>query len=388
MRIGLVCPYSFDVPGGVQQHVRDLADKLISDGHEVSVLAPADEETEVPDYLTSSGSAIPVPYNGSVARLSFGPATAARTARWLSAGRFDLLHIHEPFAPSVGLIALRHTEAPVVATFHSAQVRSRALQAAYPLVRPGLERIRARIAVSEDARRTVVDHLGGDAVIIPNGVDTGRYAAAEPNPAWQGTPERPTIAFLGRLDEPRKGLQVLTEAIGQVLAEAPGARFLIAGRGEGSTAHRAARQFGTSVEVLGPIDDEQKAALFSSVDLYVAPQVGGESFGMVLTEASSAGACVIASDLPPFRRVLAGGEAGYLFRTGSPGDLARVIGTALTDPAEREAKRQRAMANAAQYDWDVVAARIVDVYAMVSEAAQVHTTSRLPSLRRLLRGRR
>ena len=148
MRIGLVCPYSFDVPGGVQAHIRDLAEILSAQGDHVQVLAPADEGTELPDYVTSTGGALPVRYNGSVARLSFGPAAAARTQRWLDQGQFDVVHIHEPLPPSVGLIALHQARAPVVATFHSAQIRSRALQAAYPLVRPGLERIHARIAVS------------------------------------------------------------------------------------------------------------------------------------------------------------------------------------------------------------------------------------------------
>src|SRR5699024_4616210 len=167
---------------GVQFHVRDLAEHLRSAGHHAAVLAPAEEETPIPEYMTSVGGAIPVRYNGSVARLSFGPSVAARTGRWLEDGNFDVVHIHEPFAPSVGMIAMRRAECPVVATFHSAQERSRALQAAYPLVRPGLERISARIAVSAAARRTVVEHLGGDALVIPNGVTTAlcRVAVARP----------------------------------------------------------------------------------------------------------------------------------------------------------------------------------------------------------------
>ncbi len=213
LRVGIVCPYSFDAPGGVQFHVRDLAEALMARGHEVSVLAPADDDTPVPDYLTSAGGAVPVRYNGSVARLTFGPRTAGRVRRWLDAGRFDVLHLHEPVTPSLSMLALWIAQGPIVATFHTSLVRSRALQVAYPLVRQSLEKIDARIAVSEDARRTLVDHLGGDAVVIPNGVYVDTFADAVPSPAWQGTPEAPTIAFLGRLDEPRKGLPVLTAAI-------------------------------------------------------------------------------------------------------------------------------------------------------------------------------
>ncbi len=245
MRIGIVCPYSFDVPGGVQFHVRDLAEALQRLGHEVSVLAPADDETPVPDYLVPAGRAVPVRYNGSVARMTFGPVSARRVRRWLAAGDFDILHLHEPVTPSLGMLSLWIASGPIVATFHTALLRSRALQVAYPIVRASLEKISARIAVSEDARRTLVEHLGGDAVVIPNGVYVDAFADAEPDPRWTGTAQAPTVAFLGRLDEPRKGLPVLTAAIPAVLEQIPGARFLVAGRGD--TGAQEAR------EALGPL---------------------------------------------------------------------------------------------------------------------------------------
>ena len=232
LRVGIVCPYSYDVPGGVQFHVRDLAEALIARGHTVSVLVPADDDTEIPDYMTAAGRAIPVRYNGAVARMTFGPVTAARVRKWLAAGEFDVLHLHEPVTPSLGMLALWIADGPIVATFHTALIRSRPLQMAYPLVRQSLEKISARIAVSEDARRTLVEHMGGDAVVIPNGVYTQGFIDAEPDARWTGTPDAPTIAFLGRLDEARKGLPVLLDAVPRVLAAVPGARFLVAGRGE------------------------------------------------------------------------------------------------------------------------------------------------------------
>ncbi len=213
MRIGLVCPYSFDVPGGVQFHVRDLAEHLLALGHDVGVLAPADDDTPVPPYLTSAGRSVAVPYNGAVGRLVFGPVSARRTRKWVEAGQFDVLHVHEPIVPSVSLLALWAYDGPVVATFHTSNLRSRLMQSGYPLLRPSLEKIVARIAVSEDARRTVTTHLGGDAVVIPNGVDVDVFAAADTRPEWTGSAERPTIAFVGRIDEPRKGLPVLCEAV-------------------------------------------------------------------------------------------------------------------------------------------------------------------------------
>ncbi|WP_337975586.1 glycosyltransferase family 4 protein [Cellulomonas sp. NTE-D12] len=366
MRIGIVCPYSFDMPGGVQFHVRDLAEALIAAGHEVSVLAPAADDTPVPDYLVPAGRAVPVHYNGSVARLTFGPVTAARVRRWLAAGQFDVLHLHEPVTPSLGMLALWIADGPVVATFHTAIVRSRSLQLAYPLVRQSLEKISARIAVSEDARRTLVEHLGGDAVVIPNGVYVDRFAHAARDERWTGTRDAPTIAFLGRLDEARKGLPVLLGAVGRVLDEVPGARFLVAGRGD-TGADQAQEVLGTraaSVEFLGGLSDEDKARLLSSADVYCAPQTGGESFGIVLVEAMSAGAAVVASDLGAFARVLDDGSAGVLFRTGDSVDLADTLLRVLGDAELRRTVADHARQVVRRYDWSTVSDQVLTVYEM------------------------
>ena len=147
MRVGLVCPYSFDVPGGVQNHVHDLAETLIALGHEVSVLAPADEDAPLPSFVVPAGRAVPVRYNGSVARLSFGPISATRVRRWIEHGAFDVLHVHEPITPSLALLAVLSARGPVVATFHTAMTRSRALSAAQGVLQLVLERITGRIAV-------------------------------------------------------------------------------------------------------------------------------------------------------------------------------------------------------------------------------------------------
>lgn len=366
MRIGIVCPYSFDVPGGVQFHIRDLAEHLIDLGHEVSVLAPADDQTPVPPYVVSAGRTVPVRYNGSVARLSFGPVSAARVRKWLVAGRFDVLHIHEPVTPSLGGLALIIADGPIVATFHTANDRSRAMQIAFPMVRPVLEKISARIAVSEEARRTLVEHLGGDAVVVPNGVYVDRFRSAEPKEAWIGTAERPTVAFLGRLDEPRKGLPILTAAVPMVLEHIPGARFLVAGRGDLDRAREGLGAAASAVEFLGGVSDEDKASLLRSVDAYVAPQTGGESFGIVLVEAMSAGTCVVASNINAFRQVLADGEAGLLFDVGDAASLADTLVRALSSPDLRRDVVDVATRFVDRFDWSQVVTKILDVYAMVA----------------------
>ncbi|CAG6394445.1 glycosyltransferase family 4 protein [Streptomyces cocklensis] len=377
MRIGIVCPYSWDVPGGVQFHIRDLAEHLTGLGHHVSVLAPADDETPLPPYVVSAGRAVPVPYNGSVARLNFGFLSAARVRRWLHDGGFDVVHIHEPTSPSLGLLACWAAQGPIVATFHTSNPRSRAMIAAYPILQPALEKIRARIAVSEYARRTLVEHLGGDAVVIPNGVDVDFFARAEPRREWQGD----TIGFMGRIDEPRKGLPVLMRALPAILAERPQTRLLVAGRGDAEEAvatlpeHMRGR-----VEFLGMVSDEDKARLLRSVDLYLAPNTGGESFGIILVEAMSAGAAVLASDLDAFAQVLAQGEAGELFANEDAGALASAALRLLADPARRTALSERGRAHVRRFDWTSVGADILSVYETVADgAARVATDERTRS---------
>jgi phosphatidylinositol alpha-mannosyltransferase len=365
LRIGIVCPYSFDVPGGVQFHVRDLAEHLLAAGHSVSVLAPADGQTPVPAYVAPAGRAVPVKYNGSVARLTFGPVSAARVRRWLDEGDFEVLHIHEPIVPSLSLLALWIATGPIVATFHTANLRSRAMQVAQPLMRPSLEKISARIAVSEDARRTLVEHLGGDAVVIPNGVYVDRFAGAEQEPAWVGTPRAPTLAFVGRVDEPRKGLPVLAAALPALLADIPGLRLLVLGPGDAADVLAGLGPHAAAVEMLGPLDDAAKARLLRSADLYLAPHTGGESFGIVLVEAMSAGAPVVASDLGAFRRVLDDGDLGVLFETGDAGALAAAVRGLLADPPRRRELAARAALAVRRYDWSRVAEQVLAVYETV-----------------------
>lgn len=361
MRIGIVCPYSFDAPGGVQFHVRDVAEELIRRGHYVRVLAPA-EGDDLPDWLDSVGGSFAVPFNGSVARLAFSPKVSRATAKWLDEGNFDVVHIHEPGTPSVGLLALMKADVPVVATFHSAMERSRLRSLTSGLVAPSFEKIAARVAVSDEARRTLIEHHSGDAIVIPNGVFTKQFGEAQPDPRWAATRERPVFVFLGRLDEPRKGLPVFAGAIDAVLAQNPGARFLVAGRGaaDSLTSVRAAHP--DAVELLGEITDEEKAALLAGATAYVAPQTGGESFGIVLVEAMAAGTLVVASDIAAFDAVLDGGKAGDLFPVGDSAALAAALNRAVAEPQRTERLAAAGKARADIYDWQTVTDQLVAVY--------------------------
>jgi phosphatidylinositol alpha-mannosyltransferase len=364
MRIGIACPYSWDVPGGVQQHIRDLAEALIGLGHEVSVIAPADEDRPLPGYVVPAGKAMPVPYNGSVARLAFGPLSASRVRRWLRDGSFDVLHVHEPTVPSLSLLACWAAAGPIVATVHTAMPRSRVLLATQGVLRSALEKIDGRIAVSEAARTTLVQHLGGDAVLIPNGVATHRYLSATPLDGWPGTGG--SVGFLGRMDEPRKGLAVLLEAFEILGRTRPGLRLLVAGPGDIDDAMaRVPTDLRDRVHMLGQVTEQEKIRVLHSVDVFCSPNTGGESFGIVTAEAMAAGAAIVASDLEAFRMVLHGGTAGELFSTGDAAELAGAAGALLDDPARRVKLSAAALDAVRAYDWSVVAREVLSVYETV-----------------------
>jgi phosphatidylinositol alpha-mannosyltransferase len=367
MRIGLVCPYQWDVPGGVQYHVRDLAGTLRGMGHHVEILTPAEREESLTDeWITFAGRTVPIPYNGSMASVQFGPVSAARVRRWLREGHFDVVHVHEPAPPSVSLLVCMIAKGPIVATFHTATTRSKFLAAWGPVIRPWLERISGRIAVSDFARRVQVEHLGGDAVIIPNGVHVEAFANGPLLPGYTRGVDGPTIGFLGRFDEPRKGLPVLLEAMRTVVRRHPGARLLIAGRGDADEARELiGDDLRAHVGLLGELTEEDKAAFLRSVDVYCAPNLLGESFGVVLIEALAAGAPIVASDLDAFVRVLEDGDAGVLVRRGDPAALARALCELLADPARRAELSAGGARAAAEYDWDVLARRILAVYETV-----------------------
>ena len=367
MRIGLVCPYTWDVPGGVQEHIRGLAEALIELGHQVSVISPADDDTPLPGYVVPAGRAVPVPYNGAVARMAFGFLSASRVRRWVRDGQFDVLNVHEPTAPSLSLLACWVADGPIVATFHTANPRSRILHAAGPVLRPALEKISGRIAVSEEARTTLVEHLGGDAVLIPNGIAVRRFEKADPLPGWPGPGG--ALGFVGRMDEPRKGLGVMLRAFEILGAQRPGVRLLIAGPGDAEEAlERLPKGLLPRVVMLGQVSEEVKIRVYHSVDVFCAPNTGGESFGYVLAEAMAASAPIVASDLDAFRRVLRVGQAGALFVTGSPEGLAAAAARLLDEPARRASLSAAAAAAVRAYDWPLVARDVLAVYEAVVPA--------------------
>ncbi|HIW95926.1 MAG TPA: glycosyltransferase family 4 protein [Candidatus Corynebacterium gallistercoris] len=374
MRIGMVCPYSFDEPGGVQIHAIELCAELQRRGHSVSLIGPGEPSAELPEFVEPGGASVPIRYNGSVARLSFGPRTRSHIRRWIKANDFDVLHIHEPNSPSYSMLALTQVHGPVVATYHASASGSRLLKIVLPVLRPLLERIQGGIAVSEEARRWQVENLAGDPVLIPNGVDTKVYTQAQRVAEWDAS--RPRLMFLGRFDEPRKGLQVLLGAMPEIVAKFPQSELLIAGGGDvreleqrlealGLSHHTGWGPSSATVRILGRISDADKARALASSDIYVAPNTGGESFGIVLVEGMAAGATVVASDLAAFSAVGQQGAAAALFSNGDSADLSRVITSLLSDESARHELADRGRSRAQDFDWSTVADQVEQVYAAV-----------------------
>jgi phosphatidylinositol alpha-mannosyltransferase len=358
LRIGLVCPYSLESPGGVQGHVLGLARHLVQEGHDAYVLAPGEPPPELHPALdagrfSTAGAAVPLRYNGSVARVNFGPVSAVRVHRWLRRHQFDLLHIHEPVTPSVALLALWAAEQPVVATFHTATPRSRSMRVAAGLLRSLTQKLHASIAVSETARRVVLQHLRRDPLVIPNGIRFADFART--NRPASGTDRR--LVFLGRTAEPRKGLDVLLAALPAIHRAVPGLEVIIAGEG--------AKPLPLGCAQLGLVSEAEKAELLRSADVFVAPHRARESFGVVVLEAMASGVPVVAADLEPFMDLLGpavpgGPAAGTLFPSGDPQALARSVIEVLQrpDPVSTALARQRAR----RYDWSTVGAAVQRVY--------------------------
>jgi len=357
MNIAMVTPYSWDVPGGVNRHVEQLSNCLRERGHSVTVIAPGGSTRE--DFYSVGGS-FAVSANRSVAHIACGPRIYARIRRYLVRHRFDLLHLHEPLVPSASMLALLASQAANLGTFHAAREGGSAgYRVAAPLLRPLAGRLHVRAAVSRAALDLVSRYFPGEYRILPNGVDTARFTPGGPSlPGLD--PQRFYLVFVGR-DEPRKGLQVVLDALPMIRRGHPEVELLVVGA-EG-------RRSGTEGVVwLGRLESEMVPAAYRSSRLMVAPALGWESFGIVLLEAMACGLPVVASDIAGYRSVMRQGVEGTLVPPGDPGALARAVNELVEDGGKRESMAAAGLARAAEFSWDKL---VVDVEAAYEEAVRV-----------------
>ncbi len=356
MRVVIVCPYAWDRFGGVQSHIRALSETLRERDHEVQILAPQASGVDLVAEagVTIVGRAVAIPANGSMAPLSFGPVAARGVRRALDAWEPDVVHLHEPLIPSLSLLALRDASGPFVGTFHASAEASVGYWAGAPMLAKSMARLDVRTAVSVAARELIARYFPGDYRLTPNGVDVRRFASAQPADLGEGL----KVLFLGRI-EPRKGLDVLIEAMAWL--DDLDVHLVVAGGGpERRAARSQARKLGVRALFLGGVAESAKPGVYRAADLYCAPGLGGESFGIVLIEAMAAGVPVVCSDLAAFRSVAS--DAARFVPPGDPEKLAEALRLLLTHRALARRLVVGGRSVAAHFDWNRLAAGVEDAY--------------------------
>lgn len=358
MRVGLICPYSLSVNGGVQAQVLGLARTLRLQGVEARVLAPCDgppPET----WVTPLGDSIPTVANGSMAPVAPDPSAALRTVRALRDEAFDVIHIHEPLVPGASMVSLLFAHQPMVGTFHRAGAIGGGFRAVRSLGTWAVDHLAVRCAVSADAAATAQAELGGRYERVWNGIEVDLYEKTAPWPK----PEGKVIFFVGRHEE-RKGLGVLIEAMADMGDDV---RLWVAGQGPQTATLKAAAAGDRRIEWLGSVGESEKRARMLAADVFCAPSLAGESFGIVLLEAMAGRTVVVASDLPGYRNVARDGREAALAPIGEPRGLAAVIKKVLSDEAMRETLISGGMERAARFSMARLASTYVRHYAEAAE---------------------
>jgi phosphatidylinositol alpha-mannosyltransferase len=356
VRIALVCPYDWAAPGGVQVHVRELADAFRSSGHDVEVLAPSRlPRIEGGDRV---GTPVSVPYNGSTAPIDPRPWHVGRVRQALRSLDPDVVHVHEPFVPSTSLWATLASDAPVVATFHSGAASSVLYDVAAPVLRRVAARIDARVAVSTRAAAVARARIGGSFEIVPNGIDVDSFARVAPADIGPGR----KLLFVGRLDR-RKGFPVALEAFRLLAARYDDVRLIVVGSGtERPAIERMAPDVRARISMLGAVPNGQLPPIHQACDVFLGPSLGGESFGVILIEAMAAGMPIATSRIPGYDEVVDDGVTGLLVPPGDPEALATAVGRILDDTDLARRLAAAAAERARRYDWSVVAREIEAVY--------------------------
>jgi phosphatidylinositol alpha-mannosyltransferase len=393
VKVGLVSPYVYPLPGGVTQHVRYLYENLRLRGHDVRILTSSHglQRASEGDVIRI-GKGFSMPVNGSVGTITLSPRFVSQVRDMLERERFDLLHFHEPFVPFLSPIILRLSTSVNIATFHAYGGFSPSYEFGSKVMKGEAARLHGRIAVSGAAKHFIDRYFPGEYKVIPNGVDVDRFRRAVPLARWQdGTSN---LLFVGR-HEPRKGLLDLLKAYRILRKTGCQCRLLVVGTGPLS---REARRYVATrrlqgVEFLGRVSDEEKAQLYRTADVYVSPATGGESFGIVLLEAMAAGTPIVASDIHGYKGVLRRGREGLLVPPREPKELAAAIARLLRDDELRTEMGLAGTARAQEFSWERVTAKVDDFYSLVirrlaarNELPEGYTAPIPPSTRGVLIG--
>lgn len=364
MKIALVSPYDFTYPGGANEHIAHLAAEYRELGHEVRIMAPAARGRPRPtdsDFY-HVGTPVPIRSNGSTARITLSFTLSRRVKEILAREQFDVVHLHEPLMPALPLTVLYHSETRNVGTFHAFAESSLAYFYGRPLLQRSVERLHRRIAVSQPAAEFVGRYFDGEYEIIPNGIELSRYGhRVEPLARYRDG--RPTILFVGRFNESRKGFRYLLRAFALVREQFADARLLVVGRGDVQRYRDFLESHGIEgVEFVGFVENDELPRYYVSCDVFCAPSTGGESFGLILLEAMASGRAVIASRIPGYSQVIDHGQDGWLVTPQDPTALALALVRLLADRELREQIAQAGQRKARRFSWGEVARRVLAVY--------------------------
>ena len=367
LRIGICAPYDLGRDGGVNSHIRAKASALRQLGHSVSIFGAS--SSPLGDGEVAVSRAIARVFAGTETGFGADPTSWRRVARLLDAGRFDVLHMHEPLMPLVPWFALLQSSAPVVATFHTHREQGHRWYPKYRWIFDKLmRRVRVRLAVSDAARRTVARHFPGEYEIMPNGINLSRFQqpAARPPDMPQGHPH---VLYVGRL-EPRKGVDRLIRAMAIVRKHLPATRLVIVGDGpDRMSLEVAARQADVAAHFVGRVPEAALPGYYQAADLVCSPALGDESFGIVLVEAMAAGRPIVATRIAGYEELVADAGCAKLVAADSPEELAREIAQLIGDPREARALGARGASFAGRYDWPAIASRLVAIYLSLSATA-------------------
>lgn len=365
MKIGLVTPYIFPLPGGVNAHVGYLYENLVKAGHDVRIISSTHgTQRSSEGDIIRLGYGVSVPTNGSIGTLTVSHRYGQLVSEMLDRERFDVIHFHEPFVPFLSLQILRHSKAVNIATFHAYSGLSPSYEFGRRMMKPYAKRLHGRIAVSAAARHFIQRYFPAEYKVIPNGVDLAQYRSVTPFARWSDG--IPNILFVGRF-ESRKGLMYLLRAYYQLRLEGLGCRLLLVGNGpQAGEARRyiSSRRLG-GVEMLGRVSDLDKARAFATADIYASPATGQESFGIVLLEAMASGVPIVCSDIHGYKGVVRRNEQAVLVPPRDVEALAAGLSTLLRDPALRERMGQSGRIRASQFGWENITAKVEEYYGFV-----------------------
>lgn len=366
MKIALVTPYDYPFPGGVTEHIMQLDREFRRRGHDTRILAASTTEDTLQDNVIKvSGAVASFPFSGSNVRLSINPQVYQRVKKILKKEQFDVVHAHEPAAPLLCPVVLRHSKAVNVGTFHAYRETNTVYQMARPLLRPVYNKLNGRIFVSQAVRDFTLAQFPGDYRIIPNGIDYQRFAAPDIAPIARFDDGRPNLLYVGRLDK-RKGFRHLIRAFPYIKESHPDARLIVVGAFDDADKApfiryaRAQRLRG--IHFVGYVSREELPRYYRTARLFCAPSTGFESFGIVLLEAMAAGLPIVASDIAGYRLVLTDGQEGRLVAPEDPEALGRACVALLSSPRIRRAMAEHGRVTAARYDWTHIADQVLDYY--------------------------